>query len=121
MSLSLAVGQLKVQADLQRGRKLVVPCNVCTSFSIKFVELLLQLGQVMCDQVQRCPISNRFGAEQPRGRVVKAVVGFRQDHADQSRAGHGLDVDGLVLQLNGGVGHDDFLYPQTLERRRRAG
>lgn len=76
MSLSFAVGQLKDQADLQRGRKLVVSCDVRAPLSIKLVELLLQLRQVMCDEVQRYPISNRGGAEQPRGRVVKAVARF---------------------------------------------
>lgn len=40
MSLSLADGQLKDQADLQRGRKLVVPCDVRAPLSIKLVELL---------------------------------------------------------------------------------
>jgi hypothetical protein len=37
-----------------------------------------------------------------------------QKNLDESRTGHGLDFDGLLLQLDGGVAHDDFLDPQTL-------
>ncbi len=84
------------------------------SGGIKLVELLLQLGQVLGDQVGRAAPSCGLCSEQTRGRVVKAGGGFWQQHLDHSRAGHGLDLEGLVLQRNGGVGHGFFLLPQTI-------
>ena len=65
MSLSFAVGPLKDQADLQRGRKPVLACDVRTPVRIKLVELLLQLKQVVCDEVRRGPVRSRCRAEQP--------------------------------------------------------
>jgi hypothetical protein len=37
-----------------------------------------------------------------------------QKNLDESRTGDGLDLDGLLLQLDSGFAHDDFLDPQTL-------
>jgi hypothetical protein len=36
-----------------------------------------------------------------------------QKNLDESRTGDGLDFDGLILQLEVGEAHDDFLDPQT--------
>ena len=84
------------------------------SGGIKLVELLFQLGQVLADQVGCAAPSCGFCAEQARCWVVKAGGVFWQEQLDHSRAGHGLDLEGLVLQRNGGVGHGFFLLPQTI-------
>jgi hypothetical protein len=93
------------------------PIGRCDGFAacgVVRVEFLLQLLQLWRAQQRLKSFAGSCCAEKPRGRVVEAVLDGWQKNLDESRTGDGLDFDGLILQLEGGVALDDFLDPQTL-------
>ena len=77
--------------------------NCSASALIVLVEFLLQFLQLWLAQQWLKSFAGSCRAEKPRGRVVETVLDGWQKNFDQSGTGDGLDLNGLLLQLDVGI------------------
>ena len=78
-------------------------CNCSASALIVLVEFLLQFLQLWLAQQRLKSFAGSCRTEKPCRRVVETVLDGWQKYFDQSGTGDGLDLNGLLLQLDVGI------------------